>query len=483
MNLTPATDYPVNLGMACPKGWEALTPLRAPDRATTPLLRDARGKLRAGRLGPTRCETFTARFKAIQRAARPGVGRLARHRPDPHRGDGAPRARSPSSAWASCTATATRASAWPPRPSPTSSRSASTRRPSPTRDFEAVGRHRARRLEPLHRPPDHVGADVPQPAPARDHRRRSAQDRDGDGGHAALRARAQVGSDAALRPGPPAHRARLDRSSLRRRAHHRLRRASRRTSSRLPPSASPPTRACDASTLDELAETIHRGKRVSFWWTMGVNQSHEGVRTAQAIINLALITGNIGRPGTGANSITGQCNAMGSRLFSNTTNLFGGRDFTNADAPRAKSPSILGIDPRPHPRATQPRLRPDHRGILAGKINGAVGHRHQPRPFLDQPGRLLDDASAGSTSWSCRTCTRPPRRPQRADLVLPAAGWGEKEGTFINSERRIGVVKKVARAPGPGAGRLSHLSADRRRLGLRRAVPRWDDARRRCSRS
>ena len=63
---------------------------------------------------------------------------------------------------------------------------------------------------------------------------------------------------------------------------------------------------------------IHDGRRVSFWWTMGVNQSHQGTRTAQALIALALMTGNIGRPGTGANSITGQCNAMGSRLFSNT---------------------------------------------------------------------------------------------------------------------------------------------------------------------
>jgi len=47
----------------------------------------------------------------------------------------------------------------------------------------------------------------------------------------------------------------------------------------------------------ELVELIHQGKRVSFWWTMGVNQGYEAVRTAQAIINLALMTGNIGRPG------------------------------------------------------------------------------------------------------------------------------------------------------------------------------------------
>ena len=60
--------------------------------------------------------------------------------------------------------------------------------------------------------------------------------------------------------------------------------------------------AATGLTLEQLtrfAETIAQGKRVSFWWTMGVNQSHEGTRTAQAIINLALITGNMGRPGTG----------------------------------------------------------------------------------------------------------------------------------------------------------------------------------------
>src|SRR5206468_5095208 len=96
-------------------------------------------------------------------------------------------------------------------------------------------------------------------------------------------------------------------------------------------------------TLERLVTTIAARERVSFWWTMGVNQSHEATRTAQAIINLALMTGNIGRPGTGANSITGQCNAMGSRLFSNTTNLFGGRDFTKP-TDRADVAEILGID-------------------------------------------------------------------------------------------------------------------------------------------
>ena len=66
VNLTPAADYPVNLGMACPKGWEALAPLASPDRGTTPLLRDVAGKLVPVDWG-TAASEFAARFQAIQR--------------------------------------------------------------------------------------------------------------------------------------------------------------------------------------------------------------------------------------------------------------------------------------------------------------------------------------------------------------------------------------------------------------------------------
>src|SRR5690606_7058472 len=116
-----------------------------------------------------------------------------------------------------------------------------------------------------------------------------------------------------------------------------------------------------------LAELIESGKRVSFWWTVGVNQSHQGTRAAQALIALALMTRNIGRPGTGANSITGQCNAMGSRIFSNTTTLLGGRSFDNASH-RSEVAEVLQIDPERIP--TEPSLAYDQiiEKILAGKI-------------------------------------------------------------------------------------------------------------------
>ena len=171
---------------------------------------------------------------------------------------------------------------------------------------------------------------------------------------------------------------------------------------------------------------IHNGKAVSFWWTMGVNQGHEAVRTAQAIINLALMTGNIGRPGTGANSITGQCNAMGSRLFSNTTSLFGGRDFESADDRRAVA-DILNLSVDRIPDTNSLAYDEIVAGIREGRIKGLwlVGtnpsHSWIHQGEFNELIRNLEFFVVQDMYHSTETA-------QRADLMLPAAGWGEKEG-------------------------------------------------------
>jgi anaerobic selenocysteine-containing dehydrogenase len=205
--------------------------------------------------------------------------------------------------------------------------------------------------------------------------------------------------------------------------------------------------------LKTLAQNIHEGERVSFWWTMGVNQSHQGVRTAQGIINLALMTGNIGRPGTGANSITGQANAMGSRLFSNTTNLLGGRSFESKED-RDHVAGVLGIPTDRIP--SSPSL--DYASILEevekGKIKGLwvvatnPAHSWIDRSRFDRLVEKLDFLVVQDMYSSTETAIK-------ADLYLPAAGWGEKEGTQINSERRIGLTKKVSRAPGEALSDLN----------------------------
>ncbi len=202
----------------------------------------------------------------------------------------------------------------------------------------------------------------------------------------------------------------------------------------------------DEATILDFAARVGRGERVSYWWTMGVNQSYQGVRTAQAIINLALMTGMIGRPGTGANSLTGQCNAMGSRLYSNTSSLLGGRDFT-LEADRNEVARILNIPVDRIPDRPSWRYDEIVEGIRTGQIRGlwvvATNPVHSWINHLDLQELLgkLDFLVVQDMYDSTETA-------KVADLLLPAAAWGEKEGTFINSERRIGIIKKVRRPPG-----------------------------------
>ena len=225
--------------------------------------------------------------------------------------------------------------------------------------------------------------------------------------------------------------------------------------------------------LKGLAKTIHTGKRVSFWWTMGVNQSHQGVRTAQGIINLALMTGNMGRPGTGANSITGQANAMGSRLFSNTTNLLGGRSFqSNED--RNEVAKVLGIPVDKIP--SQPSL--DYASIIDGIEKGEIkglwviatnpAHSWIDRSRFDRLREKLDFLVVQDMYHSTETAAM-------ADLYLPAAGWGEKEGTQINSERRIGVTKKVAKAPGQALSDFNIIRFLAEKWGCFSMFSEWSD--------
>lgn len=198
--------------------------------------------------------------------------------------------------------------------------------------------------------------------------------------------------------------------------------------------------------INRLAEITHQGERGSFWWMVGINQGHQAVRTAQAIINLALLTGNIGRPGTGANSITGQCNAMGSRQFGNTSSLFCGRDFTRAEH-RREVAEVLNIDERLIPSQNSLTYEKILERVGDGQIKGLwIVCTNPANSWVDRNNfkRILKKAEfivVQDMFYDTETA-------QLAHLILPAAGCGEKEGTFINSERRIGRLQKILAPPG-----------------------------------
>lgn len=443
IGLTPTIDHPVNRGMACPKGWEALTVLNAPNRATAPLVRNEQGR-QVPVDWPQAMETFVRRMKAIQRQHGPEsiaflstgqivteemalLGALAKFGLGMVHGDGNTR---------QCMATAVVAY----------QQSFGFDAPPYTyADFELSDVIVLVGSNPCIAHPmmwQHVMRNPHQPEIVVVDPRTTETAM-----HATQHVAPYPKSDLALFYGVARlliERDWIDHEFIA--AHTNgfddfaefvrsfdLARVSTDT-------------GLSIEAIERLAGTIHEGKRVSFWWTMGVNQSHQGVRTAQALINLALLTGNIGRPGTGANSITGQCNAMGSRLFSNTTNLLGGHDFARPDH-RAKVAEQLSIDEACIPREKSWPYHKIMEGILRGKIRGlwVIGtnpahswiNQHQARDIFDRLDFLVVQDMYADTETA-----------RLADLVLPAAAWGEKEGTFINSERRTGVIKKVSHAPG-----------------------------------
>ncbi|HHL2030123.1 TPA: nitrate reductase [Clostridium perfringens] len=191
----------------------------------------------------------------------------------------------------------------------------------------------------------------------------------------------------------------------------------------------------------ELAKIIHEGKRVSFWWTMGVNQSYEAVRTAQAIINLALITGNMGREGTGANSLTGQCNAMGSRMFSNTTALYGGGEYNNKERRKVVA-NILGMDENMLP--TKPTLDYEQiiKGINKGEIKGLWVVCTNPRHSFSN-NEEFKKAMKNLDFFVVQDIYEDTDSSKECDLYLPSVPAIKKEGFLINTERRLSALVPV----------------------------------------
>lgn len=202
----------------------------------------------------------------------------------------------------------------------------------------------------------------------------------------------------------------------------------------------------ELARIHELADKIVAAKAASFWWTMGVNQGHQATRIAQSLINLALMTGHIGRPGTGPNSITGQANAMGSRLFSNTTALSGGYAFTE-EKDRAHVANILGIDVDRIPDKNSLPYDKIVERVKDGRIKGLWIIATNPvHSWIDKESFIasmkdLDFLVVQELYPNTETAAL-------AHLYLPSAASAEKFGTFINSERRLGVVQKVLDPPG-----------------------------------
>ncbi len=201
-------------------------------------------------------------------------------------------------------------------------------------------------------------------------------------------------------------------------------------------------------TTDELltaARWFGTARAALSLYCMGLNQSSSGADKNTALINLHLATGHIGRPGAGPFSLTGQPNAMGGRETGTMANLLIGHRNINDAADRAEVAKLWDVPAIPsHPGKTAVEM---FEAIRRGEIKAVWIACTNPAQSL--PGQnAVRDALINAELVVLQETYADTETAPYADVLLPAAGWGEKEGTVTNSERRISRVRAAVAAPG-----------------------------------
>ncbi len=212
-----------------------------------------------------------------------------------------------------------------------------------------------------------------------------------------------------------------------------------------------PTTASKICGIDEdmirhVARIYAKAPSAMSIWTMGINQSTHGSDGVSGINNLNLITGNIGVPGGTSMSITGQANAMGTREWSSCSGLPGYR-MLEKEEHRNEVAEFWGIDPEFFPKKRGLQQTDIFPAIESGQIkalwiiatNPLTSMPNQPR--IRKALEKLEFMVVQDGYADCETA-------QYANVYLPAAIWGEKEGVQTNTERRVNLVRKFVEPPG-----------------------------------
>ena len=238
---------------------------------------------------------------------------------------------------------------------------------------------------------------------------------------------------------------------------------------------------CDVRRRDveAAAEIFGTSKRVVSTVLQGFYQAHQATAAAVGVNNLHLVRGQLGRPGCGILQMNGQPTAQNNRETGADGDLPGFRNWAN---PRhvAELAELWDVDP-----TTIPHWAPPTHALQMFRYaeQGSIGFLWiagtNPAVSLPDLGRikriLADDRLFVVVSDAFPTETT-----ALADVVLPAALWGEKTGTFTNADRTVHLAEQAVAPPGQARSDLEIWVDYARRLGLRdrsgRPIPRWSDA-------
>ncbi|ELR97608.1 molybdopterin oxidoreductase family protein [Gloeocapsa sp. PCC 73106] len=217
--------------------------------------------------------------------------------------------------------------------------------------------------------------------------------------------------------------------------------------------------------LKKAARYWAKANRVLSLWSMGINQSSEGTAKARTLINLHLMTGNIGKPGAGPFSLTGQPNAMGGREAGGLSHLLPGyRSVLNAEH-RRDVEQFWKLEPG----RISPTPGRDAWRMITGLETGDVGLLWiaATNPAVSMPDLSRTKAALLKSPLTVyQDAYYPTETSAYAHILLPAAQWSEKTGTMTNSERVVTLCPQFRLPPGEAKADWQIFAEVGKRLGF-----------------
>lgn len=201
-----------------------------------------------------------------------------------------------------------------------------------------------------------------------------------------------------------------------------------------------------AQSIVDAAYLYAHAHEAMIFWAMGITQHTTGTDNVKACSNLALLAGHIGRPATGLNPLRGQNNVQGACDLGGLPNVFPGYQSVADETVRRKFAAGWGVAVEslaPKPGLTVTEIT---RGVLEGQIKAI--YIMGENPMLSDPN--LSHVAEAFESVDLLVCQDIflNETAQLADVVLPAASFAEKSGTFTNTERRVQMIRPALAAPG-----------------------------------
>lgn len=208
------------------------------------------------------------------------------------------------------------------------------------------------------------------------------------------------------------------------------------------------------------ARTYASGHRAGIYYAMGITQHSTGVDTVQALSNLALIMGNIGKEFSGLNPLRGQSNVQGACDMGALPNVFPGYQSVDNPAMVAKFEKAWG------------RKLSSRRGVRATEVGDAVGSGEIRALYIMGENIMVSDPDVAHVERALKELDFLvvqdiflTETAALADVVLPATCFAEKDGTFTNTERRVQRIVKAVNPPGQARPDWEIISDLIRRLG------------------